>query len=133
MATKAEKQRMEFLGQFGCIACLSEGYYRWADVHHLLSGGRRIGHEATIPLCEYHHRGVPICRNADGNLSKKATYEVLGPCLDQKRLFVEKYGGEQFLLSIIDDVYSAWQQERFFGMPQGIREKIKTRLEIHRQ
>ena len=44
--------------RLGCIICLIEGRGEsQAEVHHLLSGGRRMGHLFTIPLCALHHRG----------------------------------------------------------------------------
>lgn len=44
--------------EIGCVACRKMGYFSLADVHHLLSGGRRRGHDFTIPLCPWHHRGI---------------------------------------------------------------------------
>lgn len=42
----------------GCVCCKLQGRYAVPEVHHLLSGGRRRGHAATIPLCPAHHRGL---------------------------------------------------------------------------
>ncbi len=57
--TKLESQRIARMMRLGCIACA------WIDVihiaqecHHLLDGGRRMGHSYTIPLCMGHHRGI---------------------------------------------------------------------------
>lgn len=61
--TKAEAERMDRLREFGCIAChldeVAEGfrYEGLADIHHMLLGGKRIGHYWTIPLCQGHHTG----------------------------------------------------------------------------
>lgn len=57
--TKSEHRRMRLLKtEVGCVACRLEGLgYEPPDIHHLLSGGRRIGHSATVPLCPWHHRG----------------------------------------------------------------------------
>jgi len=52
MATKAEKERMARLKEMACVACGAWG----VDVHHLTSGGRRLGHMFTIPLCVECHR-----------------------------------------------------------------------------
>jgi hypothetical protein len=59
LPTKAEARRMELLKtQVGCVACRLDGRgYEPPDIHHLLSGGKRIGHQATVPLCPWHHRG----------------------------------------------------------------------------
>ncbi len=57
--TKAEKEWMRVITQeIGCIACRRAGHgYTPAEVHHLKSGGRRVSHMASIPLCHRHHRG----------------------------------------------------------------------------
>ena len=42
--------------EIGCIVCEIFGnIYSPAYAHHILSGGNRISHMATIPLCGYHH------------------------------------------------------------------------------
>lgn len=88
--TKAEQRRFEIITQrLGCVACRMEGFgYVPADAHHLLSGGRRISHSHTIPLCPWHHRGVA------------ADYKPVGqPSLAlNKREFEEWYGTEEQLL-----------------------------------
>ncbi len=121
-AQKAERERMEMLGRFGCIACLLEGRYLWADVHHLLRGGKRIGHHATIPLCPWHHRGLPQV----GSVAEATGF--MGPSLAlNKRAFVERYGDENFLLSLVDFAYETWQRQRFSGMPPGLRDELRRR------
>ena len=81
-ATKAEKRRFEIIKiEIGCIACrVLFGYYRPANAHHLLSGGRRRGHSETIPLCFDHHVG-----------NKLSTHKT-------KRLFIETVGEDDELL-----------------------------------
>ena len=55
--TKAEREWCDAIVQIGCIACRVMGFVGTpAEVHHLLSGGRRIGHLHSIPLCPGHHR-----------------------------------------------------------------------------
>jgi len=65
--TKAESRRMDIIKRdIGCIACRKYGKEgEPADAHHLLSGGNRISHAATIPLCKMHHDmpGGSIHRN----------------------------------------------------------------------
>jgi Recombination enhancement, RecA-dependent nuclease len=56
--TKADLARFDALQRIGCICCRILGVYSQADMHHVLTGGRRTGHKDTIPLCPYHHRGV---------------------------------------------------------------------------
>lgn len=59
--SKANARRMRMLREVGCLACRinNNGVLGYpVELHHLLSGGRRIGHAATVPLCAWHHRGV---------------------------------------------------------------------------
>ena len=44
---------MGIIKELGCIVCGSAP----CEVHHLLSGGVRRGHEFTIGLCTEHHTG----------------------------------------------------------------------------
>ena len=59
--TKAEAARFAKLKDRGCIACELNGD-SWdtiePEIHHYLSGNKRIGHMATIPLCHWHHQGI---------------------------------------------------------------------------
>lgn len=73
-ATRAEKRRFIIMSQeIGCINHLGTP----SQIHHLLAGGNRIGHSATIPLC-------PFC-HADAHSSKK--------------WFRDKFGTDAALLS----------------------------------
>ena len=59
--TKAERAWMSAITAFGCIVCYLQGRgYVPAAVHHLLSGGIRMGHLFSIPLCDPgHHQNAP--------------------------------------------------------------------------
>ncbi|MEY2117099.1 Ref family recombination enhancement nuclease [Rhodanobacter sp. FW106-PBR-R2A-1-13] len=64
--TAAESERMGLVKRLGCLCCqrnaalgLAQPYSGPCEAHHLLSGGRRIGHDHTIGLCQWHHRAVP--------------------------------------------------------------------------
>lgn len=57
--TKAQQRRTDRMKRdVGCICCriLSHGYVP-AELHHIVRGGRRLGHDESYPLCDYHHRG----------------------------------------------------------------------------
>jgi hypothetical protein len=86
-ATKADLRRFLKLVEIGCIACRKAGSgYRAPDIHHVLRGGRRIGHQATLPLCPNHHRWP-----SNGS--------VVGPSLaDGSKLFAAKFGTQNELL-----------------------------------
>ncbi|MGP1667490.1 MAG: Ref family recombination enhancement nuclease [Rhodanobacter sp.] len=58
------------------------------EVHHLLSGNRRIGHQDTLPLCPHHHRAIG---------------KGLGPSLaNGSKPFHAEYGSDQELLAMTD-------------------------------
>lgn len=88
--TISDNVRMTALGQIGCIACMIDGNDgNPCEIHHVTDCGRRIGHQATIGLCAFHHRGAPP--------------EIPYPSLElSKRAFVERYGSEDELLWIAD-------------------------------
>ena len=76
--TKLDDRRFQRFQDIGCIACRQHGEYRQADVHHLLSGGRRRGHEFTIPLCPYHHRNVGVGIGPSLACGSKPFHEAFG-------------------------------------------------------
>lgn len=56
--TKYEQDRLDAMIRLGCVACAHLKIpYADIEVHHLLSGGKRMGHWFTIPLCAGHHQG----------------------------------------------------------------------------
>src|SRR5690348_11137198 len=88
--TKAQVKRFQALQEMGCIACKLD----WVvdvppDIHHLVEG-YRLGHDYTIPLCPYHHRGV-----RDGSPCSVWGRPTLA---GDKKAFVERYGTERELL-----------------------------------
>jgi hypothetical protein len=68
--TATEARWMAAIVDYGCVACRMDGLLvRGADgvyeaqrpaVHHILRGGRRIGHLFTLPLCDpgHHQNGA---------------------------------------------------------------------------
>ena len=64
-ATVAESARIVLVKRLGCICCMLNrqmgiptAFFGPCEAHHLLSGGRRRGHDATIGLCRWHHQAV---------------------------------------------------------------------------
>ena len=57
--TKYEAERIEALRVLGCSACAFLGVPNLnnLELHHILEGGRRMGHWFTIFLCRGHHQG----------------------------------------------------------------------------
>ncbi len=94
----AERAHVERVKCTPCLACVIEGMPAapCSEAHHLLSGGRRIGHMATIALCPWHHRGVPV-----GALTVGATRDTFGPSLmDGSKPFRARYGTDAELLDM---------------------------------
>lgn len=84
--TIAEQSWMADICELGCIVCHTEkGVYSPAEVHHMLSGGRRLGHLFTLPLCFLHHRSG---RNDELVVSRD----------QNQRRFEARYGKESDLL-----------------------------------
>lgn len=55
--TKEQKAFQDRVRRLGCIVCLGQGIHSECDLHHLLSGSRRIGEDSVLGLCQIHHRG----------------------------------------------------------------------------
>lgn len=86
--TVLEQRWMDAIVAYGCIACHvgGFGYSESPAVHHILRGGRRLGHLFTLPLCDPgHHQG--------GELNFKISRHPW------KARFEAKYGTELELLA----------------------------------
>jgi len=95
-ANKADVARFERLREIGCLACRQWGHHSIPEVHHLLGAGKRRGHQYTVGLCIFHHRGAtPLGSN------KKLMETLLGPslALNSKR-FHEVFGNDEALLAM---------------------------------
>lgn len=111
--TKAQQARLDAIHAMPCLACVKEsefarkrdelrlGQAGKTEAHHLTDKGYRIhsgGHDATIPLCSWHHRGELIYP-----LTGREMRELHGPSLAlHKREFVAQYGTERELLKETD-------------------------------
>ena len=90
---------MEMLPQVGCICCLSYGIINnWVQIHHITEGGKRLGHDYTLPLCYFHHEGIP-----PEGMSVEQAEEKVGPSLKSKKKFNEVFGGELVLLDYVNE------------------------------
>lgn len=92
--TQAQRERFAAIQREGCICCRECGVgWMPAEIHHLTIGGRhgqkRRGHDYTIGLCIYHHRGQPL-----------PWQDKLGPSYAlQPRAFREEFGQDDELLA----------------------------------
>lgn len=91
-----------------CLCCVSEGVSQPfpTEVDHLVDNGYRKhsgGHDATIPLCLWHHRGM--CLDGWSAEQMKAHY---GPSFYlQGRLAATWYGNKRHLLARVNAVLAA--------------------------
>jgi Recombination enhancement, RecA-dependent nuclease len=84
--TVAESAWMDAITTLGCIACILDGHQgRPGAVHHILSGGRRMGHLFTLCLCQPGH-------HMDGAQAGMVSRHPW------KTRFEERYGSEASLL-----------------------------------
>lgn len=103
--TKDEQARFDRMKEMGvCVACKLRGtqpeYPQHIEIHHLLSGNRRIGHMATVSLCCWHHRGVPPWGWGD-----KEADDYLGPSLAKgSKPFRREFGTDTELLTIQNEL-----------------------------
>ena len=101
-ATAVQRDRIVMVKELGCICCQMNradgrptAFFGVAEAHHLLSGGRRRGHEFTIGLCQWHHRGVPPFESARAS----DMVRTFGPSVATgSRAFHERYGTDDELL-----------------------------------
>lgn len=102
--TKDEAARMDAVKQGPCVACHQRGIASWMpEIHHLLSGGRRIGHMATVGLCAWHHRAV-ISWGCTG----KEMREHFGPSLNEgSKTFHAEFGSDALLLGYQNELIGA--------------------------
>jgi hypothetical protein len=102
--TKADQKRLDIIHRLPCMACVQIGAnITPVEANHIVDKGyRRLsgGHQATIPLCEWHHRAAFRL----GMTAKEMT-NIFGPSLARsKRAFVKRFGNERELLANIDKV-----------------------------
>lgn len=95
MTTKLERAWMDAITQIGCIVCLvfERAPGTPGAVHHLLRGGRRIGHLDSICLCDPgHHQRSPIAAKISRHPDKarfEQAYGTEAALLEKSRRIVE--------------------------------------------
>lgn len=99
--TLAQGVRFEAIKESGCLIAHILGLeWVYAEIHHLNIGGKhgakRRGHDFTIGLNPWSHRGQPF-----GGMSAAACEDMFGPSFArQPRLFRSVYGSDDQLLAI---------------------------------
>jgi hypothetical protein len=87
--------------ELGCIACRKNGFTHKtvAEIHHFLSGNKRIGHHATVPLCPWHHTAT-----FDGT-NTRTMLALMGPSWHKhRRDFRARYGSDEALLAEVNEL-----------------------------
>lgn len=99
--------------EIGCLCCWLAGVgFTPAEKHHQLStglhgNGCRLGEQATIGLCGWHHRGAA----AVGSAVAPMWLERCGPSLaDHPRAFRDHFGSDVELLAAQNELLAAWQR-----------------------
>jgi hypothetical protein len=103
-------ERFASLYALGCVVSRIIDVGRWepAEIHHLVEGRKRLGHQFTIPLSPWFHRGVPSSFDVRPSQATKA----LGPSLAiNKRAFVERFGRERQLLELTNELIEVAHDE----------------------
>lgn len=89
--TKAEKEHLNKLAEFGCAACFIDGFPNTpCEIHHPRAGvgkGQRASHYDAVGLCAAHHRGTRHPEIPSIHLAKRA--------------FIAQYGTEAELLEVV--------------------------------
>lgn len=89
--TKAHETRFRLLQKLGCICCKKLGRWSPPEIHHLVEGSRRLGHEFTLPLCYWHHRHPGT--------------EDFGPSIaDGSKVFAKRWGTQRELLAEVNEL-----------------------------
>lgn len=97
--TAAHAARFHHIRAIGCIASLLDARGGvMPEVHHLnqggYHGGKRRGHDFTIGLSPWHHRGIP-----PEGMNERQAREWLGPSYKlHKMAFRARYGTDDQLL-----------------------------------
>lgn len=114
-----DEKRYQALHDIGCIACRIKNYTPCGivTIHHLVDKGYRKhsgGNQATIPLGQWHHQGIPYI-----DLSLSYMRSKWGPSLAlEKREFVREFGSERELLAMVNEMLTWGQRGEMMGLLQ---------------
>lgn len=110
--TKAQRARFDAIHEAGCIVAHKLGLgHVHPDIHHLTTGGKhgqkRRGHDFTIGLNSWSHRGVPLPGWNAANCRR-----VFGPSYAiEPRAFRERFGDDDALLAYQDRLIGIERRE----------------------
>lgn len=98
--TRYEAERMDAMMRLGCVCCamLFSLPVVAQECHHILSGGRRMGHYFTLPLCRGHHQGDWSPEQIELIPAKKRV-----AISDGRKAFNAVYNSERKLWEVVQD------------------------------
>ena len=125
-ATAQQQQRMERIKLYtGCLPTLILGYpNRHCEVHHIVDGGRRKGHDFTYGVSPWFHRG-----HGEGKSNASMTNQC-GPSMAvNPREYRLAFGSEDILLATQDFALELYDERPWdiMRMPVGIAFEIRKR------
>lgn len=106
--TDEQAWRLVTVKKLSCICCMLNrekgrptAYFGACDAHHLLSGGRRRGHDFTIGLCKWHHQADPPY----AGMGERKAIETFGPSVATgSKPFHVMYGRDDELLEFQNEL-----------------------------
>lgn len=104
--TNAQKRRMDIITkEVGCICCRIElGLFVPAQANHLLNG-YRVGHDAVVPECPWHHMGECLT-----GTDARAMRKTFGPSRRlHKKSFTKRFGSDKHLLIITNKLVAHFE------------------------
>ena len=125
--SRDERDRILDAKRKGCLACHQAYRYRPADYHHVIEGGKRLGHSYGFALCPWHHRGVPDPWDDD------TCEQILGPSLAwEPRKFREFYGTDRQLIELQDVICSLPSERTYQAIRWYVDKYLLDRAAIRR-
>jgi hypothetical protein len=99
MNPRDRERRFRLIGEIGCLPCRKRGWYTVPERHHqnfgAHAGGKRLGDEATVGLCRWHHQGKP-----PEGMTRLQAERIMGPSLALQPIrFRETFGSDDELLA----------------------------------
>ncbi|WP_281915968.1 Ref family recombination enhancement nuclease [Caldimonas thermodepolymerans] len=110
--TAAQRARFLAIREIGCIVARALGLgYVPAEIHHLTVGGKhgapRRGHDYTIGLNPWSHRGVPF-----GGMTEAQCYARFGPSYAREpRRFRQEIGNDDYLLDLQNTLIEEYRRK----------------------
>lgn len=112
--TAADRQRFQAMQELGCLISFvfRNRPHTVGEVHHLVEGGRRLGHQQTLYLHPWYHRGVPPMVWEGARMVQLSAVDAglrYGPSMAlHPAEFRQQYGSQQDLLAMQNELVAHW-------------------------